>query len=531
MHQVLLENYCPAFGLLPDLAMCVLHPPLGETVFPPDHHWSLEPPPATVDAAHEPNFVFDILQRIQAEINRPVVVSHDRTGRRVLKVLGCYLFLEQKNRCWRVYEWKYESLGFINLIEVPAQNIVAQDTPWRWQWLQSLAYPIALEYANWRFQRGYTPNMAAARRYGQWLIEVLESKLKVNGLRAELSAHLALDPWTLRIANRFLRPHDSPQKALLADYNCVMARRSIFAKLESDAPHLIPLYGALCRARKFPATGEPVQRLKQYLLANGIRPRAWIVIVNAPHRLWLVVNRYYTTTSANQVLDLMRCIDCLGFDRVPAHWLLDALLAPHGGPGFRYASYAGEVSKGEPVWRHIVRLMQHIDKPTEAQCLDLKRVVDWAGQTDQSRLMRAQRQAGWRWLVAQSLLWETRQIMELQSSGKSWWVPAKEVTVGELQFRFMTTPLEVWEEGRAMRHCAYGLARGCESGICWLVSVMRGGAGVATLDLRRTAGKWRIHQLAGKANAPCNTATWSTSLQLVKNLTLTPDQIDQPRLL
>ena len=111
MHEVLLQNYCPAFGLLPDLAMLVLHPPFGETASPPDHHWTLEPPPATVDAAHEPNFAFDVLQRIQAEINRPVVVSHDRTARRVLKVLGCYLFLEQKNRCWRVYEWKYESLG------------------------------------------------------------------------------------------------------------------------------------------------------------------------------------------------------------------------------------------------------------------------------------------------------------------------------------------------------------------------------------------------------------------------------------
>ena len=530
MHEVLLQNYCPAFGLLPDLAVLALHPPFGETAFPPDHHWTLEPPPTTVDAAHEPNFVFDILQRIQVEINRPVVVSRDRTGRRVLRVLGCYLFLEQKNRCWRVYEWKYESLGLINLIEVPPQNIVAQATPWRWQWLQSLARPIALEYANWRLRRGHTPNLAAARRYGRWLVQVLETKLKINGLRAELSTHLALNPWTLKIASRFLQPHDMPQKALLADYNCVMVRRSVFAKLESDAPHLIALYGALCRARKFPDTGEPVQRLKQYLVANGIRPRVWIAIVNAPHRLWLMVNRYYTKTSADQVLDLIQCIDCLGFDLVPVNWLLDALLAPHGGPGFRYASYAGEVSKGEPVWRHIVRLMQHIEKPTEAQCLDLKWVVDWAGQTGQDELTRAQRQAGWRWLVAQSEQWETRQVIALQSNERSWWVPAKEVMVGELQFRFLTTPLEVWEEGRAMRHCAYDLARGCESGVCWLVSVMWEGAKVATLDLRRNDGKWRIHQLAGKANAPCNVATWSASLQLVKNLTVLQDQIDHHRL-
>ena len=79
MHEVLLQNYCPAFGFLPDLAMLVLHPPFGETASPPNHHWTLEPPPAAVDAAHEPNFVFDILQRIQAQINRPVVVSHDFT--------------------------------------------------------------------------------------------------------------------------------------------------------------------------------------------------------------------------------------------------------------------------------------------------------------------------------------------------------------------------------------------------------------------------------------------------------------------
>ena len=107
------------------------------------------------------------------------------------------------------------------------------------------------------------------------------------------------------------------------------------------------------------------------------------MIVNAPHRLWLVINRYYTSTSADQVLNLMRCIDRLGFDRAPAKWLLDAVLAPHGGPGFRYISCATQVIKGEQFWRHAVRLLQHIGKPTERHCLDLKRVVDWAGQTGQ----------------------------------------------------------------------------------------------------------------------------------------------------
>ena len=78
------------------------------------------------------------------------------------------------------------------------------------------------------------------------------------------------------------------------------------------------------------------------------------MIVNAPHRLWLVINRYYTSTSAEQVLDLIQCIDRLGIDRAPAKWLLDALLAPRVGPEFRYISYATQVIKGEQVWRYVV---------------------------------------------------------------------------------------------------------------------------------------------------------------------------------
>ena len=103
--------------------------------------------------------------------------------------------------------------------------------------------------------------------------------------------------------------------------------------------------------------------------------------------------------------------------------------------------------------------------------------------------------------------------------------------MGEFQFRFLTTPLEAWEEGRAMRHCAYDLVLGCETGVCWVVSVTKEGARVATLELRRTDGNWRIHQLAGKANARCNTAIWSASLQLANDLTVTQDLIDHPRLL
>ena len=357
------------------------------------------------------------------------------------------------------------------MAEIPAENVVAQSPPWRWQWLQLLAHPIALEYAEWRQRRGHEISLDAARRYTQRLLKILETMLRVGGVkaemvRAEMTRHLALDLWALKMASRFLRPHDMPHRALLADYNCVLARRAIFAKLESDAPHLAGLYGALCRAREFPRTGEPVQRLKEYLMANQISPQTWIAIVNAPARFWLIANRYYTGASAGQVLDLIRCIDVLGFDRTPAPWLLDALLAPYGGPGARYSGYACEVSKGKAVWCHVVRLLKDIEKPTEAQSLDLKRVVDWVHKSGQGALTRVQRQAGWRWLVGKSVQWEKLKKVELVSGSTTWWVPAKELTVGAYAFRFLTNPLEVWEEGQAMRHCAHDLVPKCAAGVC-----------------------------------------------------------------
>ncbi len=511
MHEDSLQNYCPAFGLLPDIAAFAIHPPLGETTSPPAHHWVWKAVPEDVAAIHEPGFVFGVLQRVQAVLDRPVVVSHDQAGRRVLKVLGCYLFLEQRNKCWRVYEWKHESLGLMTVAEVPAESVVAQFPPWRWQWLQSLARPIALEYTSCRLRSSYQTSPASAKRYSQWLLRTLETKLREGGLRTELSKHLELDPWALKMASRFLRPHDMPQRALLADYNCVLARRATFAKLESDAPHLIGVYGALCRARGFPRTGEPVQRLKAYLIANDVSTQAWIAIANAPARFWLIANRYYTGASADQVLDLILCVDVLGFDQTPVAWLLDALLAPHGGPGARYAGYALEVCKKESVWRHIVRLLKHIEKPNEAQSLDLKRVVDWVDQTGQDQLTRAQRQAGWRWLVGKSLRWEKQKKVELESSGISWPVPAKELAVGGYEFRFLTNPLEVWEEGQIMRHCAYELVRGCTKGVCLVVSIKREGERVATLQLLRAREKWRVHQLAGKANRPCSGSLWAAS--------------------
>ena len=118
------------------------------------------------------------------------------------------------------------------------------------------------------------------------------------------------------------------------------------------------LFGVLCRTPGFPRRGEPVQRLKDFLLAKGISPRAWRIVTRSTPRLWLTVNQFYEGPLHASVLDLIRCIDSLGFDRTPPPWLLDRLLAVHGGPANRFRNYSDALVRKLSVWRHLVRLLQ-----------------------------------------------------------------------------------------------------------------------------------------------------------------------------
>ena len=99
-------------------------------------------------------------------------------------------------------------------------------------------------------------------------------------------------------------------------------------------------------------------------------------------------------------------------------------------------------------------------------------------------------------------------------------MPAEELTVGAYAFRFLTNPLQVWEEGQAMRHCAHDLVPKCAAGVCWVVSVKRKGIRVATLELRLSNAQWRINQLWGKCNSDPKKVVWLCAFRLLKGLTI-----------
>ncbi len=62
--------------------------------------------------------------------------------------------------------------------------------------------------------------------------------------------------------------------------------------------------------------------------------------------------------------------------------------------------------------------------------------------------------------------------------------------------------LELWEEGQAMRHCAYEKLSACASGSYAVVSLRprAGGRPLATVGIRRTSDQALFHQVSGFAN-------------------------------
>jgi hypothetical protein len=498
-----LKNLYPAFGLLPDVAEFIHFAPMPGDGAGQAAYWDAFAPPKDLAALHNPEFLARMWHRLQVQVRAPISQIRSDSGRRVLKLLGSFVLVEQVNGCWRVYEWSCRALGNVELVPISDNHIVAQDMPYGAAWLKTLVEPVALEMRGYYATSGRAVPLANYERYAAWaLLGLFAGRLARRGdlraLRRRIGECLSLDRWVLGIANRLLRPHNMPQQALLSGYKCVLRNRRAFAKLENDAPHLTSLYGVLCQAKGFPAQGEPVQRLKEYLIARGVSQRTWRVISRSSQRLWLIVNRFYKGKLSDSVLDFIRCI--------------------YGGPTARYPDYAEEVQGLQQVWRHVVRLMQGIGVPTEAQESELDRVVRWIHADQPETLAPTKREAGWQWLVRRSQNWETQQELGMQSQFRRWPVPMTEVMLEGYCFRFLDNALALWLEGRAMHHCAHQYAGKCAAGELLLMSVQVDACRLATLALTHSEEGWHVSQLAGKANRPCGKQVLRASQALAVRL-------------
>lgn len=124
----------------------------------------------------------------------------------------------------------------------------------------------------------------------------------------------------------------------------------------------------------------------------------------------------------------------------------------------------------------------------------------------------------WRWARAEeeATLWHDRLTFEMMLRGTPFHAdsvidagfhPDQTEHIGFV-FTALRTPRQIGEEGRAMRHCVASYIPNVIRGSSHIISIMRGGQRVATLELSKA---WSVQQLKGRFNAAPSPTTTSAA--------------------
>ncbi|MEQ8824685.1 MAG: PcfJ domain-containing protein [Filomicrobium sp.] len=93
-------------------------------------------------------------------------------------------------------------------------------------------------------------------------------------------------------------------------------------------------------------------------------------------------------------------------------------------------------------------------------------------------------------------LYSSKQLSEVADYGP---LPI-EADINDHQFIALRTRLDIFEEGRAMHHCVSVYASNVFTGGCWLYSIKKGGARVATLEVRTRHNGFELAQIKSHCN-------------------------------
>lgn len=405
--------------------------------------------------------------------------------------------------------------------------------PWRRLWLRGMAGRAATEILHWATHhipgRNATVTGNQAKAYAGWAFDCFNRQIRhhcdLRMMRRKIALALKLDPWVMQVATRLIRQHPLPNTLVVAEYNLVLRHRAAFESLWREAPHLVPLFGAICEERDFPEHGEPLARLKAYLRTQRISERTWRRVVQGNTRCLAPVREFYKGGVAAAVLDFLRCIDCLGAQATPPGWLLRECLSPWGHASLRRRDYSSYFASARVGYDHIAgALLRHhgwVDRPDGAMLDELDLVLRWERDSkDWPRVDKHQRRAGWPWLVRQARRWNEARLQALNLDPEKWPVPFVTLQWEHLTVVALADELALWEEGRAMYHCANTLADSCRNHQQLILSVRREGRRLCTLGLRWKDGGWQFWQATGRANMKVAPGTMKALLGLVEHMNL-----------
>ncbi|MCX8113901.1 MAG: hypothetical protein N3D71_02395, partial [Burkholderiaceae bacterium] len=395
------------------------------------------------------------------------------------------------------YLWELGDGPLCNEVDPDLINLAGM--PYGWLWLDRFRDAFEHELT---LRLGQRDQRTAA--YAAWVFRNIRARLRrgesVPKMRRCVADALALDADALAIARRIGLESNPNASVHMSAYNEVVGHRADYDKLTRECPSLVPLYAVLRDV--LPPKGEPAARLRRHLIDAGVSPATWRVIHHGNGRLLRLLPEFYRRPGPEAAADLMRIVDLLAPSTQPPLWFVRTLLYYFGNFGQRLDSYYPAL---QPLAASLRRLMALTERAGSAEIGRIRErlyaVVTWLHENEAAVSHPQVRKASWRWFEREAEAWEESGRYFARHDPSRWAAPFEQIELDGMTVVALQTPLALWDEGRAMRHCAPQLEVLCRSGGTLVFSIRRPGRSRPVATMRADFDMvWRLTQVAACAN-------------------------------
>lgn len=318
-------------------------------------------------------------------------------------------------------------------------------------------------------------------------------------IRRQIRQALAVDPALMALARaaRFRTRHHSIHQKWLT---FVWQHQDALARIRRQTPGLLRVVAQHMYENGSSRGVDPTRAAVKRLVSLGVSKRSYMLLSNRSDRPFRQVLRRCLADQALDGVALALFLTESGHDAVAPRPLFYRVTMDEFGATMTIARIRERLSV---VPRRVftearARMAQaHGGDELLQASLEYRTIVDWfvAAQPE------GHEQASWhRWLF---LAQEAEQRRRVAMEPITWPCAVEQLRTPEAEVLALATPLALFEEGRALRHCAYSYVAKCRDDQARLFSARmwhQGRVERATIGLWREQRGWRIWDIRG----PCN---------------------------
>lgn len=280
----------------------------------------------------------------------------------------------------------------------------------------------------------------------------------------------------------------------------VWRHRSVLERIRQQTPQLLATVAQHMFRHGVRDGADPTRECVKWLIAHGVSKRSYLLLANRSARPFRVVLAKWKTQRSLDALALALTLTESGHDAELPRPAFYRILVDEYAHGMAVADVRERlVNVPRQVFTEArLRFRCADDEATlHATGLEFRTIVDWWVEHQ----LQEHAAAGWnRWLELARAEYQRRRAA---IDTGTWPCALEELRTPDAEVLALATPLALFEEGQALRHCAYAYLEKCRNDQVRLFGAsMRhhGRVERATIGLQRGARGWRIWDVRGACN-------------------------------